>query len=104
MLSIIYHTLIICCVENCRNPLRVIGDFHVDQRRVGSDRKSRRGFHAFGEQRAANPKDTQGNSSTVQNGHEIGAQGTRPRPRQVAHRPSDTDHRKSARATGGRHH
>jgi len=54
-------------------------------------------------QRAADPSDTQGSPSAVQDGRKFGAQGTRPR-RETVGRPPDTDHWKSASAARGRHH
>lgn len=51
---------------------------------------------------AADPIDAQRSPPAVQDGHEVGAQGTWPR--ETVGRPSDTNHRKSARTARRRHH
>jgi len=51
---------------------------------------------------AADPIDAQRSPSAVQDGHEVGTQGTWPW--ETVGRPSDTNHWKSTRAARGRHH
>lgn len=85
------------------------GDISVHRLHVSSTRgsdvcgvKVGGGVNTIGGKCAADPIDAQRSPSAVQDGHEVGAQGTWPR--ETVDRPSDTNHRKSARAARGRHH